>query len=61
MTRARNCFAPVALALFLAAPLASFAQSDANGGPPPGGAPHGPPPEAIAACNGKAIGTVVLP
>ena len=46
-------------ALLLAPPLATLAQSDAPGGPPPaeaGRGPHGPPPEAIAACQGKAVG-----
>jgi hypothetical protein len=57
MTPTRHLLA--AAALFLAAPLAALAQSDANGGPPDHGGqrPHGPPPEAIAACQGKAVGT----
>jgi hypothetical protein len=37
----------------LALPLASFAADPA---PPQGGKPPAPPPEAIAACNGKAEG-----
>jgi hypothetical protein len=55
MTIARR-FLP---ALLLALPLAALAQADAGNGPPPdgGGHPHGPPPEAIAACKGKAVGT----
>ena len=47
-------------ALLLAAPFAVLAQSGTDGGAPPdhgGKRPHGPPPEAIAACNGKAVGT----
>ena len=46
-------------ALLLAAPFAALAQSTADGGPPPdqGGKHPGPPPEAIAACTGKAVGT----
>ena len=47
-------------ALLLALPFAALAQSDANGSPPPdqdGKHRHGPPPEAIAACKGKAVGT----
>ncbi len=51
---------PLLASLLLAAPLAVLAQSgNGNGdGPPPGrdGHPHGPPPEAIAACQGKAVG-----
>ncbi|MEP6504345.1 MAG: hypothetical protein ABJD97_13500 [Betaproteobacteria bacterium] len=49
---------PRFLAALLLAPLAALAQPEA-GGPPPGQdgkGPHGPPPEAIAACKGKAIG-----
>jgi len=45
--------------LLLAPPLAALAQSAAPGGPPSGEAghgPHGPPPEAVAACQGKAVG-----
>jgi hypothetical protein len=55
MTIARR---PLA-ALLLALPLAALAQSDPGNGPPPdhGGRPHGPPPEAVAACKGKAVGT----
>ena len=54
-----------ALGALFSMPLAGFAQqpatsnstgSGADGGPPPGAAPHGPPPEAIAACQGKAVG-----
>ena len=57
MTSARRLLA--ATALLFATPLAALAQSDANGGAPPqhGSKPHGPPPEAIAACKGKAVGT----
>ena len=49
-----------ATALLLALPLAALAQSDSGANPPPDhGGKHrrGPPPEAIAACNGKAVGT----
>jgi hypothetical protein len=49
-----------ATTLLLALPLAALAQSDSGANPPPdhGGKPRrGPPPEAIAACNGKAVGT----
>jgi len=49
-----------ATALLLALPLAALAQSDSGANPPPdhAGKHHrGPPPEAIAACNGKAVGT----
>ena len=49
-----------AATLLLALPLAALAQSDSNANPPPDhGGKHrrGPPPEAIAACNGKAVGT----
>jgi hypothetical protein len=49
-------WAAAATALLLATPLALFAQTEQQGGPPAGSAPHGPPPEAIAACKGKAIG-----
>ena len=44
--------------MLLALPLAALAQSD-SGNPPPGQGRHhrGPPPEAIAACKGKAVGT----
>ncbi|WP_457330837.1 hypothetical protein [Rhizobacter sp. P5_C2] len=42
-----------AATLLLALPLASFAADQA---PPQGGKPPAPPPEAIAACNGKAEG-----
>jgi hypothetical protein len=45
-----------ALAALSSLPLAALAQP-AVGTPPAGGAPHGPPPEAIAACQGKAVGT----
>jgi hypothetical protein len=51
MTPIRHLLA--ATAVLLAAPLAALAQSDTNGGQPP----HAPPPEAIAACKGKAVGT----
>ena len=46
-------------ALLLAAPLAALAQSGGDGGPPPDreGQHRGPPPEAVAACKGKAIGS----
>ena len=47
-------------ALLLALPLAALAQSDSGANPPPdhdGKHRRGPPPEAIAACNGKAVGT----
>jgi hypothetical protein len=47
-------------AFLVAAPLAALAQSGSDTGPPPdqqGKRPHGPPPEAIAACKGKAVGT----
>jgi hypothetical protein len=46
-------------ALLLALPLAALAQADAGNGPPPDQDGHhrGPPPEAIAACKGKAVGT----
>jgi hypothetical protein len=40
-------------ALLLTAPLAGMAADQA---PPQGGKPPAPPPEAIAACNGKAEG-----
>src|SRR5207245_8807784 len=49
--------AAAAAVLLVATPLASYAQANTQGGPPAGGAPHGPPPEAIAACKGKAIGS----
>ncbi len=48
-----------AAALLLALPLAALAQSDSSASPPPdhvGKHRRGPPPEAIAACNGKAVG-----
>jgi len=38
---------------------ACFAQDAGNGPPPAGGAHRGPPPEAIAACTGKAEGASV--
>ena len=46
-------------ALLLAVPFAALAQTSAGGGTPPdqGGKHRGPPPEAIAACKGKAVGT----
>jgi hypothetical protein len=46
-------------ALLLAVPFAALAQSTADGASAPdhGGRHHpGPPPEAIAACQGKAVG-----
>ena len=54
-----NTIRRAAFAALLAIPVTVFAQSGsgAQDGPPPGGAPHGPPPEAIAACQGKAVGT----
>jgi hypothetical protein len=58
MTTSRRLLAIATL--LLAPPLAALAQSDDRGGPPPGasGPGHrGPPPEAIAACQGKAVGT----
>jgi hypothetical protein len=58
MNRTRRLLATTAL--LLAPPLAALAQGPADGGPPPDGAGHGrhgPPPEAIAACKGKAVGT----
>src|SRR4051812_24647574 len=51
-----TCLHRAALAALFSLPLAALAQP-ADGAPPPGGAPHGPPPEAIAACKGKAVGT----
>jgi hypothetical protein len=48
-----------ALCMALAvASMAAVAQNDSMQ-PPPGGAPHGPPPEAIEACKGKAEGAEV--
>ena len=50
------CAAP----FFIASP-GALAQSESESGPPhdhAGNGPHGPPPEAIAACNGKTAGTV---
>ena len=46
-------------ALLLAVPFAALAQSSTGAAPPPdqGGKHRGPPPEAIAACKGKAVGT----
>ena len=45
-------------ALLLSAPFAALAQSDAASAPDQHGQHHhGPPPEAIAACKGKAVGT----
>ena len=58
MTPTRHLLA--AAALLLAVPFAALAQSDADAPPPPGqgGKQHpGPPPEAIAACKGKPVGT----
>jgi len=46
-------------ALLLAVPFAVLAQSNTDSGAPPdhaGKHPPGPPPEAIAACKGKAVG-----
>jgi hypothetical protein len=45
--------------LILAMPLAARAQSPSDAPPPSdqGGRHPGPPPEAIAACKGKAVGT----
>ena len=54
-----NKFRPARFALTLAclagvvAAGSSFAQSGGQGGPGGGDKPHGPPPEAIAACKGK--------
>ena len=46
------------IALLLALPLAALAQSDSGTNPPSDGKHHrGPPPEAIAACKGKVVGT----
>lgn len=42
----------------VAATLAAQAQSQPPS-PPSGGKPPGPPPEAVAACQGKAVGTKV--
>jgi hypothetical protein len=51
-----------ALLLAFAAHAQAQPPSDGNGPPDPQGQqgqrPHGPPPEAIAACKGKAVGTV---
>jgi hypothetical protein len=46
----------VALSL-LSCTLMALAQATPPAGP--GGRPHGPPPEAIAACSGKAAGATV--
>ena len=49
----------LATALLALAPLAALAQDGPAGNPPPDGAVpghRGPPPEAIAACKGKAVG-----
>jgi len=64
----RQCLFAAA-ALLLAAPLAAFAGTEGDGGPPRDGPPHdgpahdgpphGAPAEAIAACKGKASGTSV--
>ena len=54
------CTRRLLAALALASPLAAFAQGPDGGGPPPDGPGHGhrgPPPEAIAACQGKAVGS----
>jgi hypothetical protein len=50
-----------ALALFLAAASGTCSAADApsSGASAPGGRPPGPPPEAVAACNGKTAGTTV--
>jgi hypothetical protein len=60
MTPLRRFLATAALAL--ASSLTAHAQGPDDGGPPPDGqghghGRHGPPPEAIAACKGKAVGT----
>jgi hypothetical protein len=57
MIHARPGRVAAAFALLLATTLAALAQPADSNGPLAGGAPHGPPPEAIAACKGKAIGT----
>ena len=56
MNPIRHCLATTTL--LLALPFAALAQTDAGGGAPPdqGGKHRGPPPEAIAACKGKAVG-----
>ena len=61
MTTTRHALLAAATTLILALPAATFAQSDwapPDGPPPHHDRPHGPPPEAIAACKGKATGTV---
>jgi len=57
MTSTRHLVATATL--LLAVPFAALAQSGANGASAPEGGRrhHGPPPEAIAACQGKAVGT----
>jgi hypothetical protein len=58
MKSTRTGWFAAATALLVATPFAAGAQSQPQGAPPSGGAPHGPPPEAIAACTGKAVGVV---
>ncbi len=58
-----RALAPALAALLLAAAPLAQAQppvDDGSGAPSgqPGQRPHGPPPEAVAACKGKAVGTV---
>lgn len=53
MTTLRSTITAAAATLLLALPLAGFAADPA---PSQGGKPPAPPPEAIAACNGKAEG-----
>jgi hypothetical protein len=53
LNRTNRRLAAAAATLLLALPLASFAADQA---PAQGGKPPAPPPEAIAACNGKAEG-----
>jgi Spy/CpxP family protein refolding chaperone len=57
MTPTRRFLA--AAALLLAMPFAALAQSNADAPPPDqdGKQHRGPPPEAVAACKGKAVGT----
>lgn len=61
MTTTRHALLAAAIALVLAIPATTFAQSDwspPDSPPPHHDHPHGPPSEAIAACKGKAIGIV---
>ena len=60
MNHLRPGLLAAATAFLFCAPFAAFAQSGASApdGGPPNGHPHGPPPEAIAACKGKSVGTV---